>query len=140
MASKPNQRTLIRVFAGLRFATGVSAWLAPTKTARIMGLGSVRQQPLTAQLFGSRELTLAAAIMDASPPLRTRALQLGLIVDVLDVLAAVDGVRRHRLSATGTVVAGGGAALFAVLGAMAISGEGRAAGTTDPFQGSLRAG
>jgi hypothetical protein len=78
--------------------------------------------------------------MDASPPLRTRALQLGLIVDVLDVLAAVDGVRRHRLSATGTIVAGGGAALFAVLGTMAISGERRAAGTTDPFQGSLRAG
>jgi hypothetical protein len=127
MASILNQRALIRVFAGLRFATGASAWLAPTKTARMMGLGSDHQQPLTAQLFGSRELTLAAAIMDPSPQLRTRALQLGLLVDVLDVLAAVGGIRRRRLSTPGAVVAGGGAALFAVLGVMALSGEERPA-------------
>jgi hypothetical protein len=123
MASLRNQRALIRVFAALRFATGVSAWLAPTKTARIIGLGSDHQQPLTAQLFGSRELTLAAAIMDASPQLRTRALQLGLLVDALDVLAAVGGVRRHTLSVPGATFAGGGATLFAVLGMMALSGE-----------------
>jgi hypothetical protein len=127
MASIPNQRTLIRVFAALRFATGVSAWLAPTTTARMMGLGSDRQQPFTAQLFGSRELTLAAAIMDPSPQLRTRAIQLGLLVDGLDVLAAARGVRRGTLSTPGTVVAGGGAALFAVLGVMALSGGERPA-------------
>jgi hypothetical protein len=117
----PNQRALIRVFAALRFATGVSAWLAPTKTARLLGLGSDHQQPLTAQLFGSRELTLAMAIMDTSPQLRTRALQLGLLVDSLDVLAAVGGVRRHTLSASGAVFAGGGAALFAGLGMVALA-------------------
>jgi hypothetical protein len=131
MASIPNQRTLIRVFTALRFATGVSAWLAPTKTARGMGLGSDRQQPLTAQLFGSRELTLAGAIMDQSPKLRTRALQLGLLVDGLDVLAAAGGVRRSTLRTRGTIVAGGGAALFAVLGVAALALEERPATAPD---------
>lgn len=131
MASLPDQRTLIRVFAALRFATGVSAWLAPTKTARWMGLGSGRQQPLTAQLFGSRELTLAAAIMDPSPQLRARALQLGLLVDGLDVLAAAGGIRRSTLSTPGAVIAGGGAALFAVLGVAALAIEERPATAPD---------
>lgn len=131
MASLPDQRTLIRVFAALRFATGVTAWLAPTKTARWMGLGSGRQQPLTAQLFGSRELTLAAAIMDPSPQLRARALQLGLLVDGLDVLAAAGGIRRSTLSTPGAVIAGGGAALFAVLGVAALAIEERPATAPD---------
>jgi hypothetical protein len=137
MASLQNQRALIRVFAALRFATGVSAWLAPTKTARIMRLGSDHQQPLTTQLFGSRELTLAAAIMDTSPQLRTRALQLGLLVDGLDVLAAFGGVRRHTLSVPGATFAGGGAALFAVLGMMALSGEKRRAQLRHPVENLL---
>lgn len=123
MASKLNHRVLIRVFAALRFGTGVSAWLAPTKTARLLGLSSERQQPLTTQLFGSRELTLAVAIMDSSPQLRTRALQLGLVVDSLDVLAAVSGVRRRTLPAAGAFFAGGGAALFAGLGTLALALE-----------------
>lgn len=68
---------LIRTFAALRFTTGLTAWLAPNTTGRLMGLNSGRDQPFTTQLFGSRELTLAVAITDgASPRLRTRALQL----------------------------------------------------------------
>ena len=88
---------LIPTFAALRFATGVGAWFAPDKTARLLGLGSDHQQPFTTQLFGSRELTLAVAIMDsASPQLRTRALQFGLLADTLDILAALRGIRRTR--------------------------------------------
>jgi hypothetical protein len=83
MKSIPNS-ALIPTFATLRFATGVAAWLAPSKAARLLGLGSAHQQPFTTQLFGSRELTLALAITDpASPQLRTRALQLGLLADTL---------------------------------------------------------
>ncbi|WP_244184781.1 hypothetical protein [Mycobacterium scrofulaceum] len=107
----------------MRFATGVSAWLAPKRAAALLGLGSDRQQPLTTRLFGSRELTLALAITDtASPRLRARALQLGLLVDTLDVIAAVHGVRRHTLSPAGAVACGGGAALFACLGLAALAG------------------
>ncbi|WP_322860695.1 hypothetical protein U8D42_08400 [Mycobacterium europaeum] len=81
-------------------------------------------QPFTTQLFGSRELTLAVAITDgASPRLRTRALQLGLLTDVLGVIAAVRGGRARTLSSTGAVVAGGGAALFAGLGVAALRGR-----------------
>jgi hypothetical protein len=61
--------------------------------------------------------------MDASPQLRIRALQLGLLVDGLDVLAAAVGVRRRTLPASGAIIAGGGAALFAGLGAVALTGE-----------------
>jgi hypothetical protein len=112
-----SKRALILTFAALRFTTGAAAWLAPNKTARLLGLGSKHQQPFTAQLFGSRELTLALAITDsASPQLRHRALQLGLLVDALDVIAAVGGIRRGTLPTRAAVLTGGGAALFAGLG------------------------
>ena len=123
MVSTSKHRALLRAFAALRFGTGVSAWLAPTGTARLLGLSSARQQPLTTQLFGSRELTLAMAIMDSSPQLRARALALGLLVDSLDVIAAVNGVRRRTLPTTSALFAGGGAALFAALGALALALE-----------------
>lgn len=117
--------TLVRTFAALRFATGVAAWLAPKKTGRLMGLNAGHDQPFTTQLFGSRELTLALAILEpVSPQLRTLALQLGLLVDTLDVIAAVRGIRGRTLSMTGAIVAGGGAALFASLGIAALGGQG----------------
>lgn len=121
-SGRVNRNALIHVFAALRFATGVAAWLVPNATGRLMGLSAGRDQPFTAQLFGSRELTLAVAITDAaSPSLQTRALQLGLLTDLLDVIAAVRGVRARTLSATGAIVAGGGAALFAGLGVAALN-------------------
>ncbi|MBO0680026.1 hypothetical protein JRC04_21365 [Mycolicibacterium sp. S2-37] len=112
---------LIHTFAALRVTTGIAAWLAPNSTGRLIGLNTGRDQPFTTQLFGSRELTLAVAITDAaSPRLQTRALQLGLLTDVLDVIAAVRGVRARTLSSTGAIVAGGGAALFAGMGVVAL--------------------
>lgn len=115
---------LIRTFAALRFTTGAAAWLAPNTTGRVMGLSSGRDQPFTTQLFGSRELTLALAITDpVSPQLRSFALRLGLLTDVLDVVAAVRGIRADTLSRTGAVIAGGGAALFAGLGIAAMNGQ-----------------
>lgn len=123
-----NRNALIRIFAALRFTTGIAAWLAPNTTGRLIGLTSGRDQPLTTQLFGSRELTLAVAITDtASPRLQTRALQLGLLTDLLDVIAAVRGVRARSLSATGAILAGGGAALFAGLGVAALKGRAQSA-------------
>lgn len=117
-----HSKALINTFAALRFATGAAAWLAPNKTGRLMGLSAGRDQPFTTQLFGSRELTLALAIVEpVSPQLRTFALRLGMLTDTLDVIAAVRGVRAHTLSRTGAFVAGGGAALFAGLGIAAMN-------------------
>jgi hypothetical protein len=125
MNSTPNS-ALIPTFAALRFATGVGAWVAPDKAARLFGLGS-DDQPFTTQLFGSRELTLAMAITDtASPQLRTRALQLGLLADTLDIIAALRGIRGHTLSPAGAILTGGGAALFAGLGVAALAAQRRA--------------
>jgi hypothetical protein len=58
--------------------------------------------------------------------LRTRALQLGLLADTLDVIAALRGIRRRTLSPTGAIVTGGGAALFAGLGVAALAAQRRA--------------
>jgi hypothetical protein len=117
---------LIAIFAALRFATGIAAWLAPATTGRLLGFNSRRDQPFTTQLFGSRELTLAVAITDTtSPKLQTRALQMGLLTDVLDVIAAVRGIRAGTLSVTGTLLTGGGAALFAGLGLAALNDRNR---------------
>lgn len=112
---------LIRTFAALRFATGVAAWLAPNTAGRLMGFNSGRDQPFTTQLFGSRELTLAIAVTDnASPQLQTRALQLGVLTDTLDVVAAFRGLQAGTLSSTGAALGGGGAVLFTALGIAAL--------------------
>jgi hypothetical protein len=67
------------------------------------------------------------AITDtASPQLRTRALQLGLVADTLDIIAALRGIRRHTLSQAGAILTGGGAALFAALGVAALAAQRRA--------------
>ena len=92
MVSIPNQRTIIRSIFRTAIRYRGERVACPNQDRATYRLGSDGQQPFTTQLFGSRELTLAMAIMDTSPELRTRALQLGLLVDSLDVLAAVGGV------------------------------------------------
>ncbi len=122
--TKTMNSTLVSTFAALRFATGAAAWLVPDKTSHLLGLGTRNQQPFTTQLFGSRELTLALAITEpTAPQLRTRALQLGLLVDALDVIAALRGTQRGTLPARPAILAGGGAALFAGLGLAALANE-----------------
>lgn len=130
MTTAPN-RVLIPTFAALRFATGVTAWAAPAKAARLFGLAGAERQPFTTQLFGSRELTLALAVTDASPRLRTRALQLGLLTDALDVVAALRGVQRRTLPPAGAVITGGGAALFLGLGLAALANQRRAGASSE---------
>ena len=130
MTRTPNS-ALIPTFAALRFATGVAAWAAPARAARLFGLASDRQQPFITQLFGSRELTLALAVTDPSPRLRTRALQLGLLTDILDILAAFRGIQRQTLPPVGAIVTGGGAALFAGLGVAALAAQKRPCATTE---------
>lgn len=129
MTTTPNS-ALIPTFAALRFATGVAAWAAPTRAARLFGLATAPQQPFITQLFGSRELTLALAVTDASPRLRTRALQLGVLTDALDVIAALRGIRRQTLAPAGAVVTGGGAALFLGLGLAALANQRPAVAST----------
>lgn len=120
MAPRTNT-ALVSTFVALRFATGLTAWLAPKTTSRIMGLGT-DQQPLTAQLFGSRELTLAVSVAaSTTPALYVRALQLGVLVDALDVLATIRGIKAGTLTTRGVLVAGGGAALFAAMGIAALT-------------------
>lgn len=129
MTTTPNS-VLIPTFAALRFGTGVAAWAAPNRAARLFGLATARQQPFITQLFGSRELTLALAVTDASPRLRTRALQLGLLTDALDVIAALRGIRRQTLPPAGAVITGGGAALFLGLGLAALANQRPAVAST----------
>lgn len=129
MTTTPNS-ALIPTFAALRFATGVASWAAPIRAARLFGLGSANQ-PLLAQLFGSRELTLALAVADpASPRLRTRALQLGLLADALDIVAVLRGLRRATLRPVGAIVTGGGAAVFLGMGLTALADQRRATAST----------
>jgi hypothetical protein len=67
------------------------------------------------------------AITDtASPRLRTRALQLGLLADTLHIIAARRGIRGHTLAPAGAILTGGGAALFAGLGVAALAAQRRA--------------
>jgi hypothetical protein len=108
--------------ASLRATVGGAACLSPSLSGRLLGLSDVGDEPrsaLLARMFGVRDVALAAAVAESRIMPRRRALQVGLACDLADVLSAAIS-RRRGLSLRGTVMMGGGAVVFAVLGLIAL--------------------
>ena len=104
---------------GARIAVGVAAWLMPAFTTRRFGLGTIATDPngaVVARLFAARDFVLGGAVLAArDPEALTRALELGLVVDVADIAAAIVGLREGGNRA-GALIVGGGAATLAAMG------------------------
>lgn len=104
---------------GARIAVGVAAWLVPAFTTRRFGLGTIATDPngaLVARLFAARDFVLGGAVLVArEPDALTRALEIGLVVDVADIAAAIVSLREGGNRA-GALIVGGGAATLAAMG------------------------
>ncbi len=112
------------VFSGLRAAVGVLSWASPTAAGHLFGLGSVGIDPrvgVVTRLFGVRELALSVAIKNPDPVVRRRALQAGVVIDSIDVVASLIALGRGAPKIT-LVTFTTGAALFAGLGMVALAG------------------
>ena len=115
----------------IRMFVGVFTWLAPRFAGRAFGLGDVAHDPraaLVARLFGVRDLVLGGAVAFArDDDALSSALRLGVVVDTVDAAASALG-RRRGVNRWGTALVGGGAVIFAVMGAESL----RRVGTTAP--------
>eukprot|EP00160_Parvularia_atlantis_P007665 Unigene1685_Nuclearia_a/m.5192 Unigene1685_Nuclearia_a/g.5192 ORF Unigene1685_Nuclearia_a/g.5192 Unigene1685_Nuclearia_a/m.5192 type:complete len:138 (-) Unigene1685_Nuclearia_a:71-484(-) len=123
----------LNAFILTRGATGVVALVSPSTISTIAGLDAVpasdKRMVLLTRLFGARDLVLAGSLFvvpylaGASstaaalqlPVMRT-ALQMGLIVDSIDVVSVLVGtLGPHALSTYTALFTGGGAAVFAAI-------------------------
>ena len=111
------------LLATLRSLVGAGTWISPASSFRTFGLGALGDDPrgaLIGRLFGVRDLALGRAVRHPSGDVRRAALQVGVLCDSVDVFASLIAVRRGAPRASGVLV-GGGAALFAVLGLLALA-------------------
>jgi hypothetical protein len=96
-----------------RIVAGAAPWLAPETAWKQFGVSDRTAADPEAQalgrLFGSRDVVLGAALLAAgTPEAKRRILRAGLVVDALDLAAAL--LARKHMSAKGFVSLGGGAA------------------------------
>lgn len=113
------------VLSVLRSAVGVGTWISPAVSGRVFALGPIGDDPRTAliaRLFGVRELVLAQAVRHPSPEVRRTALQVGVAVDAVDLVASLVALRKGASKATLLTVTAG-AALFIGLGVAALARE-----------------
>lgn len=81
-----------------RAALGVTAFLAPGMTARILGLGREADagRDLAIRLFASREIALGVGYLLGKGQARAAWARLGVAVDALDAFAAIKSRRVRR--------------------------------------------
>ena len=111
--------TLQKSLAVGRILAGGVPWVAPELGWRQFGVSPATAADPEAQalgrLFGSRDVVLGAALLGAtSADSRRQILRAGLVVDALDLAAAL--LARKHMSAKGFVSMGGGAAFAIAVG------------------------
>lgn len=102
----------------LRSVVGAASWTSPALSWRSFGLGLIEDDPrsmLITRLFGVRDLALGLAVQHPNPDVHRAALDVGVAVDAMDVVASLFAFRRGASRAS-LVLIGGGAALFVGLG------------------------
>jgi hypothetical protein len=104
-----------------RLALGVTAFLAPGLTGRVMsgGAGADPGRDLMTRIFASREIALGAGYLLSKGQGRTLWARLGLAVDVLDAVAGVKS-RRSRGGAEGVPLWAAGAFSAVAAGAAGV--------------------
>ena len=123
--SKPPGPAPAAVLSTLRSLVGTGTWISPSRSLRTFGLGEQGNDPsgeLIGRLFGVRDLALGQAARHPGGDVRRAALRAGVLCDSVDMVASLLAVRRGAPRVSGALV-GGGAALFAVLGVLALAGE-----------------
>lgn len=105
-----------------RAAIGAGAWIAPRLAGRLFGVNpqANRQLSFVVRLFAVRDLALAAGLQLSSPGAKKLWLQMGILSDAGDGLAAILGARRGELSTASAVLVSAAALSGAGLGIAAL--------------------
>lgn len=113
-----------------RFLVGVSTLIAPLAAAPFFGIPLNREAGLLGRLFGSRDLLLALgslydigslpSLVTAAPVASRTIIQLGMIVDAIDVISGAVEWFRGDLTDFGFVLGSGGAAVLVGLAVSAL--------------------
>jgi hypothetical protein len=112
--------------SALRAAVGVCSWVSPSLTWRTVALGSMNGDPRAAvvtRLFGVREVVLGQAVRHRHPEVRRAALQIGIAVDSIDIVASLIALRKGAPKAI-VLTFTAAAALGVALGAAALRTSG----------------
>jgi hypothetical protein len=112
-----------RLLNGSRVLVGVAALAAPDQAFRGAGLDSRKnpQMPFMTRMFGIRDLVLGAGALGTSGGERRRWLQAAIAADVVDLAAAVAGVRSGYLPTHGGIMLAATAATGTALGIAALA-------------------
>jgi hypothetical protein len=105
---------LARALALSRVAVGVGTWLAPRTGLAVTSLDpTAPESPYLLRLFAAREAVLGAVTLmsDEQPE---SLLELGLVVDCLDVAAGLSAWRSRSLGKAAGILTGLGAAGVAI--------------------------
>ena len=80
-----------------RIAAGASAFLLPSLSGQLLGVGGPPQAHLAARLFGGRDLVLGIATLTFKGERRAGIITAGAAADVLDIASAALGARQGTL-------------------------------------------
>ncbi len=119
----PAQLDAATALSVVRTLVGTASWACPALSWRTFGLGSMNESPsaaLMTRLFGVRDLALGLAVRHPNPETQQAALQIGVALDAVDLLASLLALRGGAPKAS-LVGVGCGAALFVGLGLTALA-------------------
>ncbi|NKY74880.1 hypothetical protein HGB39_26645 [Rhodococcus opacus] len=105
-----NRARLIRFLGATRTPVGVAALVRPQLVPLPLGISAGSDGDTVARLFAIREVAVGAAALQPDPTGHRLGLAAGVLVDSAGVIS-------DDVSATGAVLIGGTAALYAVAGA-----------------------
>ncbi len=105
-----------------RIGAGALSWAQPEQAARSFGIKGETNAYLS-RLFGIRDIALGLGLMSRNPAVRKATLRLGMLCDSFDCAAGALETKQGKLTSAGSAVLVGGAAAFAVLGAIALAHE-----------------
>lgn len=108
----------LQVLSAGRIVAGALAWVAPSQSGRLAGIGGPAEAHLAARLFGARDVALGAATLAARGPTGSTLVKVGLACDVLDVGAVVIGSRQGSLPKRTAGVAAAAALAAVTIGAL----------------------
>jgi Domain of unknown function (DUF4267) len=115
----------VKALAALRVVIGAAAWLAPRQSGKGFGLDPDANPPAPylGRLFGARDVALGIGTLQATGEARRQWLQVGILVDAADAVAALAAGRAGYVSPVmGLLFAPAVAA--AALAAVALRGDG----------------
>lgn len=114
--------TALKALAGLRLAVGITSYAAPNFGGKLFGLEPEAnpQAPYLGRLFGIRDVALAIGPLRAKKKAQNNWIELGIMCDAADAVAAFLGGGKGYLSPTTTAMVAAPAIAATAMGVVAL--------------------